>query len=227
MKIELSKIERNTLLHWKEESRTRAGRYGGETANFPDEEHLAMLLKSHTGGTLELGINKAMILMSWAEDNVDRHFGRGAIVNVVERALLQKIQSILPIEGKAASTQSSRLGTQTQKPKRESRFDGNKWLPLLIIGTMLTCLVLFQKSATHSKSDHHAYKKLAGVLAYHPQLITGKVSYKRKNKWMPVNAGSQVISGDSIWVASESRLVLMHNHKKKWVIGENQKTTLP
>lgn len=85
MTIDLSVLERDTLLSWKPISKVL----------FPEEEVLGSRLGQHRGGAFGLNTSEAVILSSWAEESVDGHFGGGAIANITEKALLDKINRCL------------------------------------------------------------------------------------------------------------------------------------
>ncbi len=87
--LELSPIERDTLISWR----------GDSAIALPNEEQLICNLRKHTGGVIALTDNQVVILSSWAEAEVDKNFGAGAITNIIEMSLLKKIKkaySLIP-----------------------------------------------------------------------------------------------------------------------------------
>jgi hypothetical protein len=216
MKIGISKIERDTLLAWKDASRARAEHFGNGDAAFPDEESLTALLNEHEGGDMDLGPNKLAVMLSWAESAVDPNFGGGAMTNPIEKPLLDKIKAAhqshagtmppggFPLsERREDSTILGKKFAKVQKPRPNLILISG----LILVGLITAALFLFSFLGKKDPGAVSAVQVEKGDY-YIVDFITGAARKKHGDRWKSVKIHDRLFTGDSIMTEKGSHLVI-------------------
>jgi hypothetical protein len=234
MKIELSAVERDTLLVWADGSKSRAGRYGDGNAMFPEEQRFINAIKAHQGGPFEVSHNQIVILLAWAESNVDAHFGRGAITNPPEAMLLKKITDAFEAvketypEGGSAVEDTPAPASPLPRQARSSRPEKKPVLTYFLIALLVACAIaLWGAKKILLKQNPAVVTRAISPAGYSIREFIGSVEIKRNNvKTTVTKAGEMLLPGDTVFTAVTSQ-VYVSNGKDVLKAGENSFITIP
>lgn len=211
MKMDISTLERDTLLSWR----------GTSKAILPEEDILATTLKNHQGGSIDISDTQIIILTSWAESTVDHNFGSGAITNITENILLSKIKE------RYSKLSSSNDFSLQEKPFIESSLQNNNsdnrniqasragiFLKIILIGIALIIAIVIlrvysRKPFTSAQSFQTANEPYLLNVSY----IIGDVLFKRDGSWKKLKIGMQVTEYDSIQTLKASKVTLSNINK--------------
>lgn len=231
MKIDISPVERDTLLAWADGTKSRAGRYGDGNAVFPEEQELINAIKAHQRGPLEVSYNQIVILVSWAESNVDAHFGRGAIANPPEAMLLKKItdafESVKETAPESGSAAESTPASVSPLP-RQARHEKKPVLSYILIALLALCAVALWggKKVLLRQNPAAATGAVSGT-GYSIREFIGSVEIKRNNvKTAVTKAGEMLLPGDTVFTAVTSQ-VYVGNGNNVMKAGENSFIAIP
>ncbi|OGJ85077.1 MAG: hypothetical protein A2268_16305 [Candidatus Raymondbacteria bacterium RifOxyA12_full_50_37] len=218
MKMNISSLERNTLLEWK----------GSSAVIFPEEEQLAALLKKHPGGAIDLNENQIIILSSWAESTVDKHFGAGAITNVVEGGLLKKITDLyekLPAPDSAQrgeKTTGISPGAGQPADTAHQRVKKSRAPTLMLRMTLAVLVAAVAIYVSHKKApEPEVLPEPAGLAAYGVSYVVGDVCIKRSDTWVQLEIGDKVTVADSLKTDKASEVTIA-NKNKSFTISEEK-----
>lgn len=244
MHIDITKSERDVLLHWYDTTKGRANRYGDGNATFPDEARLADLLEAHNGGAFELGLNRILTLLSWAESAVDPNFGRGSITNPVEDSILAKIRlanaklnsSNQPAPPKPFSGPHDRApeDESSEKPCHRNMLREGL-IALLLFGLVVFGIsILFTQNENAPKTAALPSKQTTGPRRPRPQPVHqysvlstfGDCSLKTKSGWKKARVRIRLHSGDTVKTGPGSILTLK-GFGSDLTIPENHTRALP
>jgi hypothetical protein len=206
MKITLTKLEVNALMSWRSESESV----------LPNEKVLLDILKNHVDGEIELTENQLVILSSWAEGSVDKNFGSGAITNIVEKQILDKIKSAY------ASIPSSRnIPDKKDKAEKNQTVDSgsskmNNILKLAIITLISIGIALFLFLPPSNTCECIGTKECSTTTStdFSIQYLVGDVSIKNGDCWRPLKLGTIVNVGDSIKTGIASKVQLINGDRR-------------
>jgi hypothetical protein len=171
MKITLSLKETETLLAWKKSSKVL----------LPNEEMLIAILKKHAGGGIELSDNQIVILSAWAESAVDGNFGSGAIANIEEKKIYDKIREAYTAISSDGNEIENLNTVKIPIPQKGKSLSGNsRFTKVVVIGLMLFVVILVvSRSLTHSCGEKCIHGKTAhGTHDWKVEYIARDVSIK-------------------------------------------------
>ena len=223
MKINISTLERDTILGWQEGNKARADRYGDGNVAFPDEQMLVAALKKHTGGEINLELNQIMILLSWAEANVDKDFGGGAITNSVEFSVVEKIKKAhaafaLTENAAALHAYEEEVKHKTEPDKQEEAEEPAeplvtpRWLYFSII-IMTIALVISVATTRSMNAKRAAADASASVTEYQVRYVLGLSYAKHNGVWKKLVISDRLSAGDSVKTTLNSELQFLNGMK--------------
>jgi hypothetical protein len=232
MKIEISAVERDTLLAWAEGTKSRANRYGDGNALFPEEQQFTNVIKAHQAGPLEVSYNQIVILTSWAESNVDAHFGRGAITNPPEAMLLKKITDAFEsvkgpaVEGGGAVEQMPQP-VPMSPPRHAPPEKKPMFAYILIVLLAASVIALWGAKKIILRQNPAAAASTVSQTGYSIREFIGSVAIKRNNEKTAVTkAGEMLLPGDTVFTAVTSQ-VFVSNGRDLLKAGENSFIAIP
>jgi DNA-binding protein len=213
MKIEISPVERDTLLAWADGSKSRAGRYGDGNAEFPEEQGFIDAIRAHQGGLLEVSHNQIVILLAWAESNVDSHFGRGAITNPPEAMLLKKItgafESVREVFAEEVKEAGREVASALTAPKRAQPEKKPVFAYVLVVLLLACVIALWGAKKIILRQNPAAATRAVSSTGYSIREFIGSVEIKRNNvKTTVTKAGEMLLPGDTVFTGITSQICI-------------------